>query len=133
MTHCEACYDLGAECECDRHSKTPSTTSKPVEELKTYDHENLAKFRGMLAEFADMGLRQQEYRIVDFVLEWVRSSKTDMTNINDWVNRGLLSSNSDVWFRCLQMIETESKALEGSGTPPAQSKEALQTNNKEKK
>ena len=31
MTHCEACYDLGAECECDRHSKTPSTTSKPVD------------------------------------------------------------------------------------------------------
>ena len=32
MNHCEACYDLGAECECDCHSKTPSTTSKPVEE-----------------------------------------------------------------------------------------------------
>ena len=38
MTHCEACYDLGAECECDRHSKTPSTTSKPVEALRSQVH-----------------------------------------------------------------------------------------------
>ena len=41
MTHCEACYDLGAECECDRHSKTPSTTSKPVE-AKRYEIEKIS-------------------------------------------------------------------------------------------
>lgn len=44
MTHCEACYDLGAECECDRHSKTPSTTSKPVEELKVIEYPDGFRF-----------------------------------------------------------------------------------------
>lgn len=36
-----------------------------------------------------------------------RADNKDLLNISDWTKRGLGSTNPDVWFRCLQMIERE--------------------------
>lgn len=41
--------------------------------------------------------------------------EVDTTNIHDWVDRGLGSTDTDVWFRCLQLINDELEVLHQRG------------------
>lgn len=131
MNHCEACYDLGAECECDRHSKTPSTTSKPVE-LKVIEYPKGFRFGNgddiiVSSEILHEYIQKQvlEGRIHEVVMF------TSVDTIAGIPVPSCSTCEGIYDYSRQRLIELE--ALEGSGTPPAQSKEALQTNNKEKK
>jgi len=119
MTHCEACYDLGAECECDCHSKTPSTTSKPVEEQELRDQidslELEAKWNGYQYYLTTKSLDQISDLITKYVDKQVLEGRIEEYQL------GLLTG---------AMPELIGKPMAEEHLAELK---ALQTNNKEKK
>jgi len=100
--------------------KTPSATSKPVEE-PTIDWliDQIVSQHSPLIDF-------NVQRLKALIKKQVLEAKENGFYMGCGVAGIDVYKVPELWERC-------SEALEGSGKPPAQNKDALQTNNKEKK
>lgn len=104
------CTECGQACNWRQiaQSEAPSVDDeleKILDRLavRMYSEGQLDKPSLMGRQVAIVNINEAKSKINRLILE--ASPNTD--NIRDWVNKGLESTNSDVWYRCLQMINDE--------------------------
>lgn len=73
------------------------------EELdKIWEKEFPPKIQPLHEKGMPEGLKQD---LEQYITSTVNQARVDTRDIEDWVKRGLESTNSNVWYKCLQMIE----------------------------